>query len=1326
MIAGKHFDPIVGVDIHIIQPPGPVPPVPVPHPFIGFVFDPMDYAPFIGATVEVNGMKRAVAGSQGRCVPPHIPIGGVFVKPPANECEVFMGSLTVAFDGDPATRLGEPVLSCHDVGMPPIPRLKRGGKVKSMVLPTSVLLAVPAGPPVLVGGPPTISLMALGMKLGMAVLGKALAKLRALQKSSKRWAALSRKLRAAANKVLEKIPGGQKLRNAVNKGICSLTGHPVDVATGKVLTDAVDFDLPGPLPLRFERTWYSVSAHDGPLGHGWHHSYDLALSVYPEGVVARLGDGRYAPFDAPQVDRPTRNTREKLTLRLTAEGYVLEDALGLCYVFDPPVTAGQESPLVKVRDANGNTIEFVRHGKQLRAIIDSAGRELLIDSDQAGRIRRISGPDPERPGASIPLVTYAYSAAGDLVESRDPLGARRAYAYQNHLLVRETDPDGTSFAFAYDGEGTDARCVRTWGDGGIYARQLDYDVDGRRTTVTDSLGHRTVYDWNELGLVTRKVDPLGGETLSEWDEDANKLAETNPCGETVLFEYDERGRRTAIVGPLGDRCALTYDEVGNCTAVSDALGNTWRREFDDRRNLLAVTDPLGHRWSYEVNSRGQLVVATDPVGKTVQVEYDPQANVRRIRNRTGGETWLEHDALGRLVRRIDAAGGETRFSWDRASRLERLRDAEGRDWAFRHDASGNLTEAIDPLGRRLRYFYGPRGALTRVEERSGAPTDYRLDTEGRLVGVVDALGREWLLERDAVGNIVGERTCDGRRLRYEYDAAGRLRLAVNAAGQGTAFHRNEGGRVCRRVYHDATEETFTYDLRGLLVEAANTDAAIAWEYDAAGQVVAETVAGQTVRHEYDALGNRVARVSPLGHRLQLAYDAEGRLERLADAAGPLLAIANDPLGRERRRELPGGVVCETQVAATGEILSTHTQRRGRTLLSREYLYDRTGQLAELRDRTFGVLKFRHDLDWQLVATTYPDGSTERYSYDAAGNVPGTPLGAGGASEAACLSQDGAWRLLYDADHNLIEKASAAARYSYQYDAAGRLARVARDGQEVVAFRYDPLGRRVRKVTPKGAVEFLWDGDLPLGERPGGDSSPVEYVFMPRSFEPLAVLGTDGAFLLESDHLGTPRSATDRHGEVVWQALYDAFGAVRKELGKAGRVPFRFPGQSADEETGLHYNRVRYYDPTLHIYTTPDPIGLAGGTRPYNYVPSPVGWIDPYGQQPEVIACGSRSEAMRRAQEHAQVPRASRGGEPIPLGELGEASRGENFREIQKNGGTNLGHRDPVTGAEVFHHPDGHPHQVGPGHPPHHAQPHVHATDKHGVEKIFTYPHPHCK
>ncbi|MCX2803382.1 RHS repeat-associated core domain-containing protein [Microbulbifer thermotolerans] len=57
---------------------------------------------------------------------------------------------------------------------------------------------------------------------------------------------------------------------------------------------------------------------------------------------------------------------------------------------------------------------------------------------------------------------------------------------------------------------------------------------------------------------------------------------------------------------------------------------------------------------------------------------------------------------------------------------------------------------------------------------------------------------------------------------------------------------------------------------------------------------------------------------------------------------------------------------------------------------------------------------------------------------------------------------------------------------------------------------------------------------------------------------------------------------------------------------------RFQGQYYDEETGLHYNRFRYYDPEVGAFTQQDPIGLLGGVNNYQYVPNPVSWVDPYG------------------------------------------------------------------------------------------------------------------
>jgi RHS repeat-associated protein len=76
---------------------------------------------------------------------------------------------------------------------------------------------------------------------------------------------------------------------------------------------------------------------------------------------------------------------------------------------------------------------------------------------------------------------------------------------------------------------------------------------------------------------------------------------------------------------------------------------------------------------------------------------------------------------------------------------------------------------------------------------------------------------------------------------------------------------------------------------------------------------------------------------------------------------------------------------------------------------------------------------------------------------------------------------------------------------------------------------------------------------------------------------------------------------------------DAYGRETCLKGEAGTCPFRYQGQYADPETGLYYNRFRYYDPQDGRYISPDPIGLASGELGmYNYVPDPNEWVDVFG------------------------------------------------------------------------------------------------------------------
>lgn len=1275
MLAAKAFDPVVGIDIHLIQPPGPVPPIPVPHPFVGILFDPTDFLPILGATVYINSLPRATAGTAGKAVPSHIPIGGTFIKPPANDCEVFMGSSTVVVDGEPLSHLGLPVLSCQDIGMPPPVRPKKRRAPKSFYLPSSVVLPIPAGRPVLIGGPPTVSLSALGMRAAMAGLGKAFKKLRRVQKASRRWKATSEAIRKRAKAAMNALGVPPNAQNRVSRAICTATGHPVDVATGKVFTDSVDLELPGPIPFKFERVWYSCSTYQGPLGHGWHHSYDLALIERDGAVAVRLADGRAAAFPVLEVGGSSFERMERMRLTRTAEGHRLRDeASGLTYVFEPLVNGASEQRLIQVEDRNGNAIRFHYDGAQhLSWIQDSGGRVLSLESDGEGRLLAIHGPAPDG-AAPVLILRYAYSESGDLVEVADASGTPFRYRYDaEHLLVQETDRQGLSFYFKYECSPVELeetpmpRCVRTWGDGGIYARAIRYDPVLQQTEVTDSRGAKTVYFSNALGLVIRAIDAGGGTTVTEWSEHAQKLSEMLPNGAKIEYAYDDQGRLVQRTDPGGAQTCIEYNDAGDPTVLTDPLGQRWEQERDERGNVLALVDPLGGRTEYRPDSRGFPLAVTSPAGERVQFEWDEGGNLVRHTDASGAETRLTYDRLGRLVQRTDAEGGLTRLAWDLSGRVIAIVDAEGRVSRFGYDVAGNLVEAINARGDLRRYGYGPMGVLTQVIEPSGAITRYRYDTEGNLVRLTDAVGRPWRFERDSLGRITEETDPTGRELRYGYDRAGQLAEMQSAAGEVTRLERDEAGRLVKKIYADGTEESFSYDQLGRLVEAESTDVVVEFAYDPLGRITEERLNGENIQSRYDAAGWRTERISPWGRSLRFEVDTAQRIQRIRAGEALLLERQFDPLGRETRRALPSGIAMHRCYSRTGELLESRTLRGGSAVLERSYEYNALGQLARVEDNLQGALGFEHDIDGRLKAALYPEGRLVRYLFDEAGNVPAAPLeraGLSGSGAGAPYPNDessgrkaervlermvvaeGAY-LTYDADRQLIRKEKGGRTWHYHYDSAARLREVTTPEGERVTFGYDALGRRASKTWTSSngqhrrSTLFYWDGDHLLGERDSRSGAVREYLFEEESFTPLAILeGGEGEdLLLETDQVGTPRAAYSRRtGELAWHTSLGVWGEEgachkrhhqndvedlpdlsRTEPPENKGVPFRFQGQYADVETGLCYNRFRYYDPELRAYTQPDPIGLAGGEQLHGYVHDPTGWVDPYGLSK---ACGA--------------------------------------------------------------------------------------------------------
>ncbi len=140
MPAAKMGDKVQGLDIHIIMiptPGGPVP-TPLPHPFAGTIMQETS------TDVMIENKPAATVNSIATNLPPHIPQGGSFAKPPANQGTVIMGSATVLINGKPAARMGDTVLECND----PI-----DAPTGSIICSSTVLIGGPSAPsPIEAGG----------------------------------------------------------------------------------------------------------------------------------------------------------------------------------------------------------------------------------------------------------------------------------------------------------------------------------------------------------------------------------------------------------------------------------------------------------------------------------------------------------------------------------------------------------------------------------------------------------------------------------------------------------------------------------------------------------------------------------------------------------------------------------------------------------------------------------------------------------------------------------------------------------------------------------------------------------------------------------------------------------------------------------------------------------------------------------------------------------------------------------------------------------------------------------------------------------------------
>ena len=1343
MMPIKHMDPILGVDVHIVlipTPAGPIP-TPIPHPHVGMIMDPFDYVPILGSALYVNNMVKASAGTAGLLIPPsHIPMGGPFAPPPGNESEMFMGSATVDAEGDPFSFMGCPVISCMTVGMPAPFRPKKKGASVSLFAPVTQAMPIPMGMPVMVGGPPTISLFGMAMK----AIGPMLGLLKKLAKKSKTVRRLvkagSDRAHDAASAIMRKLDVPPNAQRRVHDGICSVTGHPVDVASGRMFTERSDFTINGPLPFEFSRSWQSCSTHRGPLGHGWHHNWDVSLFVDEApaigdeaGVMLRASDGRYIGFLQVPVGGSHFNRQEKMTLSRDERGYRISTREGLKYRFKLSglLSRGSVSdlPLAYVSDRSGNriTLQYDEQG-HLVCIRDSCGRLFGFENDAEGYLTQITAPHPEEADKRVCLMAFFYDQTGALIEARDALGYSDRFVYKQNLMVQETDKNGLSFYFEYDQAGPEARCTRTWGDGGIYDHKITYDEELGVTFVVNSLGHKTTYH-HDGAVVLRVVDAHGNEESTTYSENYDVVEVVDALGRTTSYSYDERGNRTHTVYPDGVEEITEFDPRDLAICATDSLANAWRIEYDEYGRIAERLNPQQEKTSYSYLGP-HLVAVTDPLGHVTRLGYDSQGLLEQVVEADGSRTQCRYDALGQAIEIVNPVDGVYRRSFDLRGAILKVETPTGYRRTFEYDAEQNVVRETDGEKDVCYRYQGMNRLASRTEH--GVTVEFLYNTEEQTVALRNGQDSVYQFQYDPTGLVVGEKGFDGLRRVYTRDAAGQVVRVARPGKASSDYDYDLLGRMISVRHSDGSAEFLGYRADGELAEVRNNVSTIEFERDAVGRICKEVQkfkGGEAhwVGQVFNKRGEVLATKSSLGADVAIKRDALGGVQSVArgrsaevgghsisaNSADFAVEFQRDLLGLELERSLPGGIRSKWKRDLTGRPVHHNTEGpNGARHRAVEYHWGAGNRLLKtVNALTQQSTSYRHDGLGGLAWARGADGTAVFRMPDAVGNVFRTEDRSDrkyGPAGRLLESYDsgGVTKYTYDDEGRLVEKHAPQGRvWRYHWNGANRLASVERPDGSTVSFLYDALGRRLAKTYCGQTTRWVWNGDVPLHEwvegeyvgpqdntvattssLPGwyrdaalrrreaelndfllrgpprdGDAlllkqnsfasrgsidSPVTWIFEPESHAPMAKLVGDQAYSIVTDHIGTPVGIYDNSGAQVWSAEIAISGELvglkgasdESQIALSAACPFRWAGQYEDIETGLYYNRHRYFDREMGQYIQQDPIRLNGGMALYAYVHDPTLFVDELGLAQQ--SCTGRGKNRLTADQDAVGPHST--------------------------------------------------------------------------------------
>ena len=866
--------------------------------------------------------------------------------------------------------------------------------------------------------------------------------------------------------------------------------------------------------------------------------------------------------------------------------------------------------------------------------------------------------------------SYSYSAYGQLVNVTLPDATQRKIVNRSQIGMMADDessryePARPTIPAKVSGNYTDAR-------GNPVIRTLD--INGFSTVKLDAEGRETIMQRDGKSNITRQVRPNGSAVNMRYDALGNMIRmeeqfngavttyqynqfsqvtrRTNPRGNTTRYEYDSRGNQTKTINPLGHTTTMEYNAQGLVTRTQSPnnLVTTYQYNQNGLMETMTQTPPQGspggtRTTSYTYHPTGLMASMTTPEGVTYQYSYDERSRRTKTRDSAGQETIYSYDPYGNMVRtEMKNSDGNlatwTTNEYDSRNRsistIRPHKENENSTWRTLYDNESNVAATTDPAGNVDMMQYDGINRLTGSVHRLNGAASYEYDKLNQLVKVTAPTGIETSYEYDAIGRMIAEHSADRGTIRYKYDLANNIVQRITARGITETYSYDQLERRVSIRYpnsHAGKNEnvTYTYDDCtfgvGMLCGVQDESGTTTYSYDAFGNIT---------RMEHTELG--------VSYTTSYVWDNEDRIKQTVLPSGRVIDYSRDSVRRV------SGIVA-TVNGASQDIVSDMNYRADNKMLGCTYgngltdnrSYDLQGRLLiQGLNGTGGTIDQRsYSYDARNNITNIDvNGQSTSYSYDALDRL---------TSETEGQDDD---TYSYDLNHNRLQKSEDATTDTYQYqEAANRLLQRNETGQSlpvpkadvryeyndagrqwryyeadtlVAEYIYNANGQRTRKILygEEGTViqtiiyhwsmNMLMEETTALGELirdyiPGASYMPVAQIDNKDSMETVSYL--------YADHLMTARLATGQNQNVVWNWENEAFGRATAQETAGTKINLRFPGQYYDQESGLHYNWNRYYDPQLGRYIISDQTGLRGGSNTYNYADSnSLRHIDPDGQ-----------------------------------------------------------------------------------------------------------------